>query len=123
MPRFPYFPYSYYRNPYYANTFKPNYNNTYLPSIKNSLKENIEYNNIPNNQQHSFSSNNNSYYNQESKIKKSSSINKEDNYFIELLGFKLYFDDVLILCLLFFLYTENIKDEGLFIALILLLIT
>lgn len=41
----------------------------------------------------------------------------------DLFGIKLYFDDVLILSLLFFLYTEEVKDEGLFLALVLLLIS
>ena len=41
----------------------------------------------------------------------------------DLFGIKLYFDDVLILSLLFFLYKENVKDEGLFFALVLLLIS
>lgn len=41
----------------------------------------------------------------------------------DLFGIKLYFDDVLILSLLFFLYKEDVKDEGLFLALVLLLIS
>ena len=41
----------------------------------------------------------------------------------ELFGIKLYFDDVLILSLLFFLYKEEVKDEGLFFALVMLLIS
>ena len=41
----------------------------------------------------------------------------------DLFGIKLYFDDVLILSLLFFLYKEEVKDEGLFLALVLLLIS
>lgn len=41
----------------------------------------------------------------------------------DLFGIKLYFDDVLILSLLFFLYKEQVKDEGLFLALLLLLIS
>lgn len=49
--------------------------------------------------------------------------NDEDEVWLELFGIKLYFDDVLILSLLFFLYKENVKDEGLFLALILLLIS
>ena len=49
---------------------------------------------------------------------------KEDKeYFFELFGLKLYFDDVLIICLLFFLYQEGVKDEELFISLILLLLS
>jgi len=43
--------------------------------------------------------------------------------FLEILGLKLYSDDILILSLIFFLYTEDVKDEGLFIALVLLLLS
>lgn len=42
---------------------------------------------------------------------------------IEILGIKLYLDDLIILGLLFILYTEEVKDEMLFISLILLLLT
>lgn len=42
---------------------------------------------------------------------------------LEILGIKLYFDDILILGLLLFLYEEGVKDEMLFICLILLLLT
>ncbi len=49
--------------------------------------------------------------------------NPDNSCLFELFGLKLYFDDVLIICLLFFLYNEGVKDEGLFIALILLLIS
>lgn len=41
----------------------------------------------------------------------------------DLFGIKLFFDDVLIISLLFFLYKEQVKDEGLFLALLLLLIS
>lgn len=46
-----------------------------------------------------------------------------DPVWFELFGIKLYFDDVLLLSLLFFLYKEEVKDEGLFLALVLLLIS
>ena len=46
-----------------------------------------------------------------------------DEYFFEIFGLKLYFDDVLIMCLLYFLYTEGIQDQELFLCLILLLIS
>ena len=46
-----------------------------------------------------------------------------DPVWFDLFGIKLYFDDVLILSLLFFLYNEEVKDEGLFLALLLLLIS
>ena len=43
--------------------------------------------------------------------------------FFEIFGLKLYFDDILIICILFFLYTERVHDEELFICLIMLLLT
>ena len=46
-----------------------------------------------------------------------------DPVWFDLFGIKLYFDDVLIFSLLFFLYNEDVKDEGLFLALVLLLIS
>lgn len=41
----------------------------------------------------------------------------------EIFGLKLYFDDLLIIALLFFLYQEDVKDTYLYIALILLLLS
>ena len=46
----------------------------------------------------------------------------EENFF-EILGIKLYSDDILLLCLIFFLYKEGVQDEYLFIALIMLLLS
>lgn len=43
--------------------------------------------------------------------------------FFEIFGLKLYFDDILIICILFFLYTEKVQDQELFMCLILLLLT
>ena len=48
---------------------------------------------------------------------------QSDTVWFDLFGIKLYFDDVLILSLLLFLYKEKVKDEGLFFALVLLLIS
>lgn len=42
---------------------------------------------------------------------------------LEILGIKLYLDDIIILSLLFFLYKEGVKDEMLFLSLILLLLS
>lgn len=47
---------------------------------------------------------------------------KEEPIF-EILGIQLYLDDLIILSLLFFLYKEEVKDELLFICLILLLLS
>lgn len=49
------------------------------------------------------------------------SFNIPEEFYI--LGIKLHFDDLLLICLLFFLYSEGVKDEWLFIALLLLLLS
>ena len=38
-----------------------------------------------------------------------------------ILGIDFYFDDLLIICIIFFLYSQNVKDYCLFVVLILLL--
>ena len=69
-------------------------------------------------------------YNYSSKNHKFSKTENLDNttftnneHFFSILGIKLYFDDLIILALLFCLYNEGVKDEGLFICLILLLLS
>ena len=41
----------------------------------------------------------------------------------QIFGLTLHFDDILLICLLFFLYKENVQDNLLFISLILLLLS
>ena len=58
----------------------------------------------------------------------SKTLNEKDAYgenqpIFELFGIKLYFDDILLICLIFFLYNEGVKDDYLFISLILLLLS
>ncbi len=49
---------------------------------------------------------------------------KEDRQeLFDFMGIKLYFDDVLLICLIFFLYNEGVKDQYLFISLIMLLLS
>ena len=55
--------------------------------------------------------------------RKESTASKEEKAIFEILGIKLYFDDLLLLCLIFFLYTEGVQDQYLLIALILLLLS
>ena len=99
MPRFPGygFPFQYYR-PYPKN----NYSNIYKPHTLPPAEPVIQQ--------------------QEIKTKRNNLKNPDPVWF-DLFGIKLYFDDVLILSLLFFLYKEEVKDEGLFLALVLLLIS
>ena len=54
--------------------------------------------------------------------KKNNSKNSQDCFF-ELFGLNLYFDDILLISLIFFLYQEGVKDEELFVSLILLLLS
>lgn len=42
---------------------------------------------------------------------------------IEILGIRLYLDDIIILGILFFLYKEGVRDDMLFLILILLLLS
>ena len=60
---------------------------------------------------------------EDSKRTQNCSTNESSEYFFEIFGLKLYFDDILIICLIYFLYTEGIQDQELFICLILLLIS
>lgn len=46
-----------------------------------------------------------------------------DEPIFEMLGIKLYLDDLIIIGLLFFLYNEGVKDELLFLSLIFLLLS
>ena len=48
---------------------------------------------------------------------------KKANELFEIFGIKLYFDDILLICLIFFLYNEGVKDYYLFISLILFLLS
>lgn len=68
----------------------------------------------------------------EKEIKESPEINVEkekesrssyDSPLFDIFGMQLYFDDVLIICLIFFLFQEGVDDEWLYIALILLLLS
>ena len=60
--------------------------------------------------------------NSESKQKASEHYEASEAFF-EIFGLKLYFDDILIMCILFFLYNEKVHNDELFICLILLLLT
>ena len=68
-------------------------------------------------------SNRNSDNERKEQREKASKLDEASEAFFEIFGLKLYFDDVLIICILFFLYTEKVQDEELFICLILLLLT
>ena len=98
--------------------FYPPFN---LPFFNNSryLYNNPSLNKRLNNIQHDF----NKQINTNEKREKVPEDNETSEAFFEILGLKLFFDDVLILCIIYFLYTEKTKNEELFICLILLLLS
>lgn len=112
MPSYPYFgfPFSPYRN-YKYNAFQK------APNEKNSQTNN--YSNK------SANKTTNNLHSEKIESKNDTQFDNIDNepYLFDLFGLKLYFDDILLVCLIFFLYNEGVKDEGLFFALILLLLT
>lgn len=116
MFNYPYFGFPYYNRysrygykyPYYNN--KTNYSNNYSKT-KNSMCEKNKKS-----EQYDVSSD---------FSPKKNIINDEntDAPMFEFFGIKLFFDDILLICLIFFLYNEGVKDQSLFISLILLLLS
>ena len=110
MPGFPNFNFPYF-NPYNRNYgyYNKHYNsnNTY----KHNLSNNINNNNANKTKQSCQTESNNL------------ATDLSSNPLFEIFGLKLYMDDILILCLLYFLYEENVKDELLFISLLMLLLS
>lgn len=107
--------YPYHRN-YFNNNFYSNTKNTDEGSIKNTennyenfSKKNNGNNNLENTTENKINKNNDRFY--------------DDDTLINILGIKLSFDDLLILGLLYILYTEGNKDISLYIVLILLLLS
>ena len=54
---------------------------------------------------------------------KKAKIDESYSPIFEIFGIKLYFDDILLIALIFFLYDEGVQDNMLFIALVLLLLS
>lgn len=114
---------SFYRNssPFFYNNF---YRNSFIPqnhrpfSYSPNYSENQNSNNFPKAAQHE-AQNDFTFSNKHSK----QNLPPNKDFVLDLFGLKLYFDDILILSLIFFLYKEDVKDEGLFLALVLLLIS
>lgn len=104
-------------NPYYNNKY---YNNSY-----NSYNKYIDKKNELNSSD-ILSSEQIEYEGTDRKISSSnifSNTSEDSTEYINILGIKLYFDDILLILLIYFLYTEGVKDIYLFFTLILLLLT
>lgn len=125
---FPFNNYYNYRRPtyYQQKMYSQNIYKNNIPSQGNTFisNENPQNFDIPSNFENVNSSNSSKSKNSElnSQQKKTPS-EPFDDYFFEVFGLKLYFDDILLICLLFFLYEEGVKDQELFISLILLLLS
>lgn len=123
MGNFPFFrfPYRNYYMPYYSQynyrRFKdyPNFQNE-----NNKTYHNDDIKDTRNIEHKKTSSKSNSFANINLSNLFSSNLNEP---ILEILGINLYLDDIIILGLLFFLYTEGVQDEILFITLILLLLS
>ena len=123
--RFPYFK-KYHTN--YYNTVSSNINNyrysDYISSRNPSSNKSTTINNITSNEQEKKASTRNypsgfsflyNFLHQEDR--------NEDEWCLDFLGIKLYYDDILLISLIYFLYKEEVKDHYLFVSLILLLLS
>ena len=124
----PIFRYPFFYNNYYGNYYNRPYSSRqdYLPkSTDNGNYQNSLHNNS--NKYNDTSSNNPGTLHTESdnlnQKNNSKKLDSGSDFFFELFGLKLYFDDILLICLIFFLYQEGVKDDELFISLILLLLS
>ena len=101
-----------YKNP---SDFSKGYynNNSNLHTIKEEPK-NSNTRNSTSNGSYGFSFLNNFFHQTD---------RDENESYFDLFGLKLYNDDLLLIGLIFFLYKEDVKDQYLFIALILLLLS
>lgn len=98
----------------------------YTPSnFSNNFSGNFNSNSSFGNSSFGNSSFGNLHFDENSASKEPEKNNTEHFYdeCFEILGLKLHFDDLLIMCILFFLYQEEVKDSYLYIALILLLLS
>ena len=99
MYNFPFFPH-FYPRPYYR------YPQSYVQPVDNRRNKTSNKKTEP----------------KEKKKEKEEKVEEQDVLF-DIFGVQLHSDDILLLCLIFFLYQEGVKDEFLFMALVLLLLS
>ena len=122
-----------YFNQYNHKVHKTNAQIQNIANVQSNLNNYTnEYKNLSNlNKLNNFENTNNSENTNnffESKLFEDRNIHNENKqtsneFLFEILGIKIFFDDILLICILLFLYQEGINDEFLFIALILLLLS
>lgn len=121
------------RNPYYSTPYTQN--NRQISQASMNSRNNLNYRpssyNVHskinpkqiNNDYNSYKDTSSSYKSNITKPKKEKTTQQESPPLFSFFGINLYFDDVLILCILFFLYNEKVNDPYLFFTLVLLLLT
>lgn len=115
------FSYPYFHSPYYPRYSRYGYsypNSSMSNNKKNDINKTFSNDSKNESINHVHTTKQSSSY--ETKKEESS---YEDSPLFEIFGISLYFDDILLICLIFFLYQEGVKDESLFMALILLLLS
>ena len=117
------FHFPYFGMPYYGRYSRYGYKYPYYTYNDSSFnyRDKNKYNNKKNTSSSDVLKNNECAKSNNS-CNNSSGLNKDEPCF-SLFGINLYFDDILLVCLIWFLYDEGVKDEELFIALILLLLS
>lgn len=109
----------FYNNIYRKGFIPRNYRSfSFSPNFSENQNSNNFPKNPPNEKQNFFTDSDKA-----SNIFNQQNLPPNKDFVLDLFGLKLYFDDVLILSLIFFLYKEDVKDEGLFLSLVLLLIS
>ena len=117
-------PYMNFPFPFYKNYYRPShYPYTSPVTQTNATHQNNSYSyplqQITNNNLITNCENTNNHNLNE----KNKSNKYNDDYLFDLFGLKIYNDDILLVSLIYFLYSEGVKDDGLFLVLILLLLS
>ena len=119
------FHYPFYNSPFFNRFSRYNYGYRYPPNEK-KYNNNSTYDNqnVENNKNFTYkdSQKYNANFNKENSSSKNTTNNSDSNDtpLFQLFGINLYFDDVLIICLILFLLEEGVDDEWLFTALVML---
>ena len=106
-----------------VNKYSKNYSSQYYHphTTNNDNHKPDNFKNI-NKNSNNYNNDNNNEFSKNTRNKNSESLYNPNDYF-EILGIKFHYDDILLICLIFFLYKEGVKDESLFVGLILLLLS
>ncbi len=132
MPVFPFSPFNYRFYPNYINRNRINNKKGQGRKTEEEMKTKIDLENSEiKKEEENIDETNNRNYNKKRTSKNnfanfniSAILNSDINTpILEILGIKLYLDDLIIIGLLFFLYKEDVQDELLFFILILLLLS